>query len=177
MYPLDPVIGEIARGSFALLFGVACAHKLRGRSAFLETLTHYRILSKSFVAPASLLLPILEGLIAVGLLIEPAREPASLVGAALLAAYAGAMALNLLRGRRQLDCGCLGPRGGGVVSAAFVARNMLMALILAAVAGIPWSGRPMDWLDVCTTLFAVAVIALLYPAASGLFAGAARHGA
>lgn len=175
MYSLDPVIGGIVCGSFALLFGIACAHKLRGLSAFAATLTEYRVLPDSLVYPASLLLPILEGLIALGLLIGSVREPASLLGAALLAAYAAAMGLNLLRGRNQLDCGCLGPRGGGVVSTSLVWRNVLMALTLAATGGNPWSARPMGWLDLGTVLFAVGVVVLLYPAANGLWAVAARH--
>lgn len=174
MYPLDPVIGEIVCGSFALLFGMACAHKLRSLSAFAETLTQYRVLPDGLLSPGSLLLPILEGLIAVGLLIGPARRPTSLLGAALLTAYAAAMGLNLLRGRRQLECGCLGPRGGGVVSASLVARNMGMALILAAAGSIPWAARPIGWLDAGTTLFAVTAAVLLYLAADGLLAVASR---
>jgi hypothetical protein len=175
VHPLDPVIGEIVCGSFALLFGSACAHKLRDLETFGATLAQYRVLPGSLVSPAALLLPILEGLIAVGLLIGSIREPASLVGAALLATYAAAMGLNLLRGRRQLECGCLGPRGGGVVSASLVCRNVLMALILAAAGSVSWSGRPLIWLDVGTALVAVSVVALLYLAANGLLAVAARH--
>lgn len=175
MYPLDPVVGEIICGSFAVLFGVACAHKLRDLSAFAATLTHYGLLPDRLVGPASLLLPVLEGLAAVGLLISAAREPASLLGAVLLLTYALAMGLNLSRGRRQLQCGCFGPRGGGVVSASLVSRNVLMALVITLAGAVPWTGRPVGWLDVGTALFGVAVFTLLYLAANELLAPAGRY--
>lgn len=175
MYSIDPVVGAVVCSGCALLFAVAGAHKLRARAEFAETLAGYRVLPARLVSPASALVPTLECLIAAGLLIPDARERASLAAAALLAAYAAAIAVNLLRGRRQLDCGCLGPRGGGVISGALVWRNILVALALAAAGGLRWSERPVCWLDVGTVLAAVCALALLYSAVSGLLAVAARH--
>jgi hypothetical protein len=175
VYSIDPVVGAIICGSCALLFAVAGVHKVREHAAFAETLAGYRVLPARLVSPASALVPTLECLIAAGLLIPSARELASLAGAALLAVYAAAMGLNLLRARRQLDCGCLGPRGGGVISAALVGRNMVVALALAAAGGIRWSGRPVSWLDVSTVLAAVCAMALLYSVVNGLLAVTARH--
>jgi len=171
---LDPVIGEVICGSFAVLFAAACLHKVRGLPAFTATLRRYRVLPESLISPAALLLVVLEGITAVGLLLDSVREWASVLGAALLALYGGAMGLNLLRGRRHLDCGCFGPGNGGTVSTWLVWRNALMALTLASAAGIRWSSRPMGWLDVGTALAAVFVVALLYVAANGLLAVAAR---
>jgi hypothetical protein len=175
VYSIDPVMGAIICGSCALLFAVAGAHKLRERPEFTQTLAGYRVLPARLVSPAALLVPILECLIAAGLLMPSARERASLAGAALLVMYAAAMGLNLLRGQRQLDCGCLGPRGGGVISRALVWRNILVALALTAAGGLRWSGRPVHWLDVGTVLAAVFATALLYSAVNGLLAIAARH--
>lgn len=176
MHSIDPVLGAIVCGSCALLFALAGAHKLRARAEFAETLAGYRLLSARLVPPASHLVPTLECLIAAGLLTASARQPASLAGAALLTVYAGAMGVNLLRGRRQLDCGCLGPRGGGRVSAVLVLRNILVALALAAAGDLRWrSWPPVLWLDVGTVLAAVCALALLYSAVNGLLALAARH--
>lgn len=176
MHSIDPVLGAIICGSCALLFAVAGAHKLRARAEFAETLAGYRLLPARLVSAASFLLPALECLIAAGLLIPEARARASVAGAALLAVYALAMGLNLLRGRRQLDCGCLGPRGGGVISPTLVSRNMVVALALAAAGGMRWSSwPPVLWLDAGTVLAAVCALALLYSAVNGLLAVAARH--
>jgi Methylamine utilisation protein MauE len=175
VYSIDPVVGAIICGSCALLFAVAGAHKLRRRPEFAATLAGYQVLPARLVSPASLLVPILECLIAAGLLIPSACEWAAFAGAALLAVYAAAMGLNLLRGRRQLDCGCLGPRGGGVISGALVWRNILVALALAGAGGTRWSGWHEYWLDVGTVLAAVFVMGLLYSAVNGLLAVATRH--
>lgn len=174
MYPIDPVVGASLCGSFALLFAVAGAHKLRAPAAFAGTLAGYRLLPAGLERPASLLLPALECLVAVGLLVPDTRAPASMAGATLLSGYAAAMAINLLRGRRHLDCGCLGPRGGGEISTALVARNALMALALAATGAGRWSAYSMRWLDFGTVLGAVCAAALLYAAANGLIESAGR---
>jgi uncharacterized membrane protein len=175
VYSIDPVVGAIVSGSCGLLFAVAGAHKLRERADFAEILAGYRVLPARLVSAASLLVPTLECLIAIGLLVPSVRERASLVGGVLLAVYAAAMGLNLLRGRRQLSCGCLGPHGGGAISAALVGRNVLVALALAAAGSIRWSGRPASWLDVGTMLAAICAMALLYSAVNGLLAFPARH--
>ncbi|HVS75649.1 MAG TPA: MauE/DoxX family redox-associated membrane protein [Steroidobacteraceae bacterium] len=174
MYPIDPVVGATVCGSFALLFAVAGAHKLSARAAFEETLAGYRLLPAALAGPASLFLPALECLIAAALLVPGSRGPAALAGSALLAGYAAAMGINLLRGRRQLDCGCLGPRGGGMISGALVLRNGLMALALAVTGVGHWSPHPMGWLDIGTVLGAVCAAALLYAAANGLIQSAGR---
>ena len=174
MYPIDPVVGASLCGSFALLFAVAGAHKLRAPAAFAETLAGYRLLPAGLVGPASLLLPALECLVAAALLVPASRAAAAVAGAALLAGYAAAMAINLLRGRRQLDCGCLGPRGGGVISTALVARNVLMALVLASMGAARCSVYALGWLDIGTVLGAVCMAALLYAATSGLIQTAGR---
>lgn len=174
MYPIDPVVGMTVCGSFALLFAIAGAHKLRARAAFAATLAGYSLLPGAVIGAASLILPALECLIAAGLMVPDIRAQAALAGSALLAGYAAAIGINLLRGRRQLDCGCLGPRGGGIISGALVLRNALMALALALTAGGRWSVRPMGGLDVGTVLGAVCAAALLYAAANGLIRTADR---
>ncbi|HZT04789.1 MAG TPA: MauE/DoxX family redox-associated membrane protein [Steroidobacteraceae bacterium] len=175
MYPLDPVVRAIIFSGFALLFAFAGSHKLAARAEFAATLADYRVLPASLESAASFLIPGLEGLIAAGLLIRRVGGPASLAGVALLLAYAAAIGLNLLRGRRQLECGCLGPHSSSVVSAGLVWRNMLMALALVTAWVIKWSTRPMGWLDVGTVLFALCGLALVYLAANGLLAIAARR--
>ncbi len=175
MIPLDPVAGAIVCGGCAWLFGFAAVHKLRSPAQFAGTLSGYRVLPAFLSAPASVLLPILEGLTALGLLLGRTREAASLLGCGLLVAYAAAMGVNLLRGRRHLDCGCLGAHQRGRISGALVWRNLLLAPVLAAAGCSRWGVRPWNWLDIGTTFVAVCAFALLYTAANGLLALQARH--
>src|SRR3990170_4114641 len=79
---------------------------------------------------------------------------------ALLAAYALAIAINLLRGRTRIDCGCLGFGRHDRIAWTMVARNLvLIALALALL--LPASPRRLVAFDVLTISASLAAIALL----------------
>ena len=105
---IDPAIGAVLAGAFALLFVSAALHKLRSLQRFAEVFRAYRLLPDG-VARLAWLVPALELTVGVGLLARRSRAGASAAGAALLVAYAAAIAINLQRGRRDLACGCGGP--------------------------------------------------------------------
>jgi len=89
------------------------------------------------------------------------RTLAVWTGVALLLAYAVAIAINLARGRRDLDCGCAGPNDRRPISAWMVWRNVGMAILLAA-ALLPWSDRALVLTDGVTVGFGTACCALVY---------------
>src|SRR3979409_2598462 len=106
---IDPAIGAMLAGALALLFVSAALNKLRSLQRFAEVFRAYRLLPDG-VARLSWLVarpqwPGAGG----GLLARRSRDGASAAGAALLVAYAAAIAINLQRGRRDLACGCGGP--------------------------------------------------------------------
>jgi len=103
VYPIDPAAGVIITTCFALLFGAAAVHKLRDLQQFAQVLAAYDVLPGWLSGPMSRIVPGLELLLAIGLLTPVARERASLAGSLLLAVYAAAIAVNLRRGRRELD--------------------------------------------------------------------------
>jgi hypothetical protein len=153
---MDPVLDIAVRAALSLLLGAAALHKLRDLATFRATFGEYRLLPPRLAR----LFPAAEAGLAIGLLVRP--RP-SLVGtAALLALYGGAIAVNLRRGRRHIDCGCGGP--GRPISGRLVARNAALAAI-ALAALLPSSGRALVWLDAitvaATTAFAAAVYASL----------------
>lgn len=100
-----PLIGVAASVAVALLLAIAGIDKLRHRDLLPGVIANYRLLPDALVAPAALLLPLAELLIAVGLVagIAPLAPAAAIV---LLLVFAGAMAINIGRGRRHIDCGC-----------------------------------------------------------------------
>lgn len=97
------VAGRICVG---LVFVLAAAQKAQHWRIFSGVLANYRLLPAITIAPVALLLPPAEML--VGLLLLSAQvRPFGEVGAvALLGLFAVAMAVNLKRGRIQIDCGC-----------------------------------------------------------------------
>jgi hypothetical protein len=93
------------------------------------------------------------------------------LAAALLAVYTGAIAVNVARGRTDLDCGCLGPALRQPVGAGVLARNaILIAASLACL--LPVRERALGWLDAFTAVAAVATAAALYAASQHLIATA-----
>jgi len=101
---IDPAIGALLAGAFALLFIGAALQKLRSPERFAELFRAYRVVPDG-VARLSWLVPVLELTTGAGLLAGGSRAGACAVGAALLLSYAAAMAINLQRGRRDLACG------------------------------------------------------------------------
>ena len=157
---IDPALDLALRAALSVLLLGAAIHKLRDLRTFRATLAEYRLLPVAAVSAGAAGVAGAEVLLAVGLHVAP-RE--ALVGtAALLVVYAGAIAINLARGRRDLDCGCGGPRR--TISGKLVARNTMLAA-LAVVGLLPPSPRPITWLDAITivaaTVFAAATYATL----------------
>lgn len=129
-------IAVLARVAVACLFGAAAVGKLRRRADFAGAVAGYRLLPAGLVAPVALALPPLEIAIAIGLL---AGMPLAITaGSALLALFAAAMAINLLRGRRDVDCGCDPTARARPITWTFVARNLLLgALLLTGLVAAP----------------------------------------
>ncbi len=167
---MDPIVAVILRAALALLFVAAAAHKLRDKDGFRATLDAYGLLPASAIGAAARTLPFVEIGVAILLAAPRAAHAGALLAAGLLALYALAMGVNLLRGRRDLDCGCMGPGARGAkIGVPLLVRNAL--LIVAALAVLlPVVPRPLVWLDFVTVPLAVLTLAALYAAAENLVA-------
>jgi hypothetical protein len=158
--------------ALALLFASAAWHKLRDRAGFRAILAAYELLPGALVPVASALVPLVEALLAAGLLADATRRVSALAGAALLACYAIAIGVNLERGRRDLSCGC-GRDGGQPIAGWMLARNALLAL-LSLAAALPAPQRALGWVDAVTLVPGVAALALVYLCAEQLLLTSAR---
>ncbi len=69
----------------------------------------------------------------------------------------------MLRGRRHIDCGCLGPAARRPIDGGLLLRNGLL-IALAICAAIPATSRALVWLDAATVIGGVAVLAITYAA-------------
>ena len=164
---LDPAIGSLLVGCFALLFGGAASHKLRDLNQFTHVFAAYRIAPAPGRRQLAGLVPLLEIALALGLLLPQSRRAAALAGAALLVCYAIAIGVNLRAGRSAIACGCGGPDQRRPIAGWMVWRNLLLATVLG-VASLPWSERALQWTDGATIGFGLAAIALLYACAERL---------
>lgn len=157
---IDPAVGALLAGAFALLFASAALHKLLGFEHFAAVFRAYEVLPAAF-ARLSPLVPILELTIGAALLASPSRHGAAAAGIALLLAYAVAIGINLARGRRDLACGCGGPNDRRPIAAWMVWRNLILAALLGVML-LPSVMRPMGPADALTIGTGTAVAALLY---------------
>ena len=122
--------------------------KARDLAAFEGALDGYRLLPFWSLPVAKIGFPVVEAVIAAGLLIPPTRALAGYAAAGLLSLFAVAMAINLARGRREIDCGCGGPGSRQTLGWGLVIRNLAIAIALIAAAllagpDIVWSAVPL----------------------------------
>jgi hypothetical protein len=133
MHALAPAETVIAiRIAVALVFLLAAIGKLRHIAVFHGVVSNYRVLPGVLVRPAAYGLPAAEAIIGAVLLAGLYTPWAELAAAALLAVFAAAMAVNLLRGRRHIDCGCFQGTLQQRLRWRLVARNCGLAMLIAA---------------------------------------------
>ena len=88
-----------------LLIGSGVGKYLTGR--FIRDLANYQVLPRAAVPTAARVIPGVEILVGAAMLTSPSAALPAIAAAALFAGYAGAVTVNLLRGRR-IACGCHG---------------------------------------------------------------------
>jgi len=164
---IDPVI-ELSVGlGVALLFAAAAWHKMVDRVRFGATLRAYRLVPSWLVSPLAWFVPVAEALIAIGLLYPPTRQGAALAAALLLLLYTGAIVANLVRGRRDIDCGCFASSARVPLSGWLVVRNAIL-MLAASVLFMPVRARSLLWVDVLTIVTALVALTLLWTAGQRL---------
>jgi hypothetical protein len=162
---MDPLVRDTSWAATILLFSLALYHKLQDWAGFRRALVDYRIVPSSLVPTVAVVVVALEAAVVTGRFVA--------LGGVLLLAYAAAIALNLVRGRVRIDCGCGGIAGRERLSWWLVGRNVVCAAV-AFAASSRASLRDLEWMDAFSLVAAVAVLAALYVATDQLIANAGR---
>ncbi len=169
----DPVLHWLAAGALALLFAVAGLGKWRDLRGFAGVLAAYELLPVHAVRATAFLLAGGELVLAAALCVPALWPYAGAAAFALLGLYTAAIAANLLRGRTDMDCGCLGAarqaRGGAVLSGWLLLRNAAV-LLLPPVLWLPVSARALALVDAGMVAAGVLALALAYRVADELIA-------
>jgi uncharacterized membrane protein YphA (DoxX/SURF4 family) len=137
--PTYPGMAELAvavRTMIALMFIAASWFKLRHLAVFHGVVANYRLLPQVLAAPFAYLLPPVEALLGAALLLNVAAPWPAAGSIALLLTFAAAMAINLRRGRRDIDCGCFRSELKQSLSWKLVIRNLGLSALLALAAPI-----------------------------------------
>jgi hypothetical protein len=164
---------SMAAVATAAIFAASAGFKAYDLAAFRAATANYRILPRRLEALFALAVPVLEGGAALVLFLPGYRAYAALSLSLLLGAFTAAVAINLVRGRADIDCGCFGPVLRQHLSWWLVLRNGALFALLGVVL-LPASQRRMQWLDFTTMAFGAATLILLYASANYLIANASR---
>ena len=150
-----------------LTFGALA--KLRDWPAFREAVAAYRLLPDPLVPIVALALPALEALAGAALLVEDLRVAGAYVAIAVVGVATVAVAINVQRGRTNIDCGCGGVEGKQRLSWSLVARNGVLVGALAAATLVP-APEIGNAVAAATLVAATLAFVVLYVTASQLVA-------
>lgn len=169
---LDPVLGHAAAAALGIVLVLGAAAKLRDLALFRAAMDNYRLVPDALLGPAAALLALWELLAGALLVPVVTRDSGAVLALALLVLVTTAIAINLVRGRDRIDCGCGGSEHVPL-SRGLIARNAALAL-LAIVALAPVQLRDTVWLDFVSTAFATLFLLGLYLAVNQLLSNRPR---
>ena len=161
---IDPLIIRVLMIALGLMLVGAAWHKLSSVQKFAAIVADYRLLPPFAVPLASWLIPATEILLGLALLAGVATALVAPLTALMFLVYGLAIAVNLLRGRLHISCGCgLGNSSGEnqPLSWVLVIRNILL-MVLALLPLLPATGRALAPLDWFTLVAALSASCLLY---------------
>ncbi len=161
---VDPLLLKVIAFGFAVLFIGAAWHKLSGLDRFEAMLRDYRLLPALVSRPLAMLIPGIELTLGLSWISGLLPRITALVSASLLATYALAMGINLLRGRIYIDCGCgfgASTESEQALSWSLVARNILL-IGLAVLPLVAVAERDLGMTDYVVVVAGLLTAILLY---------------
>lgn len=135
------MLGALGSGAFGALFLFTGIGKATDSARFASDIAAYRLLPLDAAFPAAYAIIVTETILGIWLFSGAAAPVAGVVSALVLLVFAGAMGINVWRGRTHLSCGCI-PGVDAHLSWASVFRNIFLAALvfLVGLCGQPESG-------------------------------------
>lgn len=162
----EPALHTAAWVTLAAVFALALPGKLRDFAAFAATVANYRIVPAAAGSTVAAAVLAAEIVVVAGLVLPASRAAAAGLAAFLLVMFTVAIAVNLRRGRRTIDCGCFRGLIRERLGWSHVARNLLLLAAAFQVATI--GPQPAGPLDLALGAVAAATLMLLFLAAAHL---------
>lgn len=162
---IDPALFHGLALGLGLLFLAAGAAKLAAPRRFATAVAGYRLLPAAASLPVAILLAaseVVAGAAAISFA-ERLQSAGLAVCAFLLLLYAAAMAINLLRGRRAIDCGCTtAVTTARAIGWDLVLRNGLLACLATAAGTLGTTERGLIWFDAVTIAGGATMLLVTY---------------
>jgi uncharacterized membrane protein len=152
----------------AAMFLAAGVSKLRALETFEGVVYNFRLLPEILVRPVAYTLPFVELAVAIALLMPMSRSYGAWAAAALLGVFTVAVAINLLRGRREIDCGCFNSELKQNLSGGLVLRNLALMTLALWLAGFAVAAPAMNWVACLLGGLTAIMAIMLYVTAARL---------
>ena len=165
-----PLIDLFLQFLLALVFAGAAVPKLQNADEFHGVVRNFRLLPQAVDGAFAAALPWVELGIAASLILGVGIPASGALAGLLLFVFAVAIAINIFRGRTEIDCGCFRQGMRQPLSWALVLRNIVLgagAFWLAAGPEWPQGARLRDFI---IAALAAASVALIYLCANELAA-------
>lgn len=121
----------------AVLLMAAGALKLTDRHTFVEVVRNFRVLPENLVGAMALMIPIVEVFLSLLLILGLLQQWSLIIASSVFILFGLAVAVNLLRGRRNISCGCFGGGRNHRLTWSLVVRNIVLAGLAASAAAGP----------------------------------------
>jgi uncharacterized membrane protein YphA (DoxX/SURF4 family) len=129
-----PQLVTASRWLLALVFLISAIGKFQDMPSFISITLDYQVLPILWARRFAIALPWLEISIALLLIFGLGTQVAAGMSIMLLLSFVIAVGLNLLRGRKNLDCGCQGGRRQQKISSRLLLRNACLLLFSLQIA-------------------------------------------
>lgn len=172
----DPVVTASCSAAAALVLLLSVAPKLREPDRFHGAIDAYRLVPAAWGRAVALAFIGAEALAVLLLALMPLQAASSLAAMGVAGVATGAVAINVLRGRRDIRCGCGGADDSMPLSGGLLWRNaaLLAVLGIAAASAAGGNGRAMSALDYAAAGFIALALLLMWLGATQLLVNAGR---
>lgn len=170
----DPLVALTARLFLGLFLVAAAVHKLRSLRAFTSALAGYRLVPRGLLQPFAIFLLAMEMVVGATLVLDLGIAGIAGIGAlAIFGLYFAAIALNLARGNRAIDCGCsFGARASRLSGWHLVRLGTLM--LASTLPTMAVSARALQAFDFLNAIGGIVALGVLYLAADQLLTNHGR---
>lgn len=172
---MDPFLHWTLALALAALFGASALAKLRTYNEWPGVVRNFRLLPDRLAGAAAATLLGAELLTAAALVWAPTQPAGAWAAASLLVLTAGAVGINIRRGRIDIDCGCFGSQLRQRLAPWMVSRNVALACFALTLL-LPVSERSMSAFEWLVSIGCVLTLAFLYPVAAVVLGEAGPSG-
>lgn len=163
-----PILDLFLQFLLGLVFAGAAISKIQHTDEFHGVVRNFRLVPEPLDGVIAHVLPWLELAIAASLFTGIATHLSAAAAGLLLIVFAVAIAINIFRGRTEIDCGCFRQGMRQRLSWALVARNLVLCAAAFWIAAQPAWSVPMGALDIVIAALAALAVLLIYLCANEL---------